>query len=425
MKKIITGSLLLGIGLSMSLSYFMTNRIDEEEKKLLGSWAYNMQVEYSDWSYALTNALASGTPDKTLSYLEEVESAEGHSWIDGSILEIADIPPGQEGYAYQDRFTYGYIRYLTNTWEDDGLSKQEREVVTAIRDYANVSSEAYREIRKMTSPQEEGDFAIKIGERLKELREEVDPYQEVVHKDEKFREYQQGDSQKVGTLFQGEPALEHEELKERAKQQVESVLDKEMTLDGSGVGTGHLYRDSGAGEVHFYTGNGERYRMAVSTHGGHLLGITMDSLDVYPVKGNLEEAALHMVEASEVPGENWTTDVREFDDEVVVSVFQTKNGVEQRDFAVKADFQKQGDGYALTWLDLSFAYKDKSQQDVSVEVTPEQARDSISSSVTVEGDSKLAQDDSSRLVYIFPISGLERYSKALVDATTGEFIRVK
>ncbi|WP_076558274.1 hypothetical protein [Salimicrobium flavidum] len=189
--------------------------------------------------------------------------------------------------------------------------------------------------------------------------------------------------------------MKKEELKGNAKHQAEKVLEEELAVESSGAGTGHLYRDSGAGEVHKFKGNDEEYRMVVSSRGGHLLGVTMSSPEVYPVHGDLEEVALRMVRVSEVPGEGWRADSLELEDEIRVSIFQTEDSVGQRNNAVEAEFHKRGERFALMSIDFSFAYKDKSDQNVSAEVSPEEAKEALSSSVTVEGEAKLTQVESS------------------------------
>ncbi|MBA2173774.1 hypothetical protein H0266_02570 [Halobacillus locisalis] len=415
---------------------FMTQAIENHREKvdLYRDWAKSERWEYQGVTEHISRALASSSPDVTLDQLYKAVASRGNRILDRSVPDMMGIPRELDGtldYPFNFRSTYGYINYLIETWDDEGLSQTEWNYLnTTILERFQAGEEAFEDIESILFENRYQLKTHKIEQRLREFKTIWDSYRSPNRSDPEFDQYLV-DQHQSGIIFEDEPEMSLKNINESVAEEMSALFAQPITLQLSSGGNGGLHPQFGE-RIDFETEKGD-YEVTATVRGGHMIGFQVHQLgrteSLNLTVEDMKEDALRRT--NRWRERSWKPELtKQEKDTVEVSIYRVTNNVVNKLEKVTVTYHHTASKTALIGMDFSDVYKQNALNE-HIEREPVlsegKARSSVNLNLKVRAEGVLElveeRDGSPVLTYRYAVEGVEGVNNVWIGAHTGEFIR--
>ena len=398
MKKHVWKGVAVVVFLVAAGSYlFITQAMENHREKvgLYRDWAKSERWEYQEMTENVSKALASSSPDVTLDHLYKALASRGNRILDRSVPDMMGIPRELDGtldYPFYSRNTYGYIDYLIETWDDEGLSQTEWNYLNTIHERFQAGIRAFEDIESILFENRYQLKTYKIEQRLREFKATWDSYRSANRSDPGFDQYLVNQHQ-TGIMFAEEPEMSGEEMKESVTKEMSSLLSQPTTLQLSGGGHGGMYPQFGE-RIDFLTETGG-YEVTATVRGGHMLGFKVHRLDrTEHIDLSVEEMKQDAFErTNQWRKGSWKPELTNQQGESVeVSVYRVTNDIVNKLEKVTVTYHHSASKTALIGMDFSEVYKQNTFNEHLIRepvLSQAEAKSSVNSNLEIKAEGVL------------------------------------
>ncbi|MCA0970243.1 hypothetical protein LCM20_06560 [Halobacillus litoralis] len=425
------GAAVLVVG---ALAFWMINNEAAEQKEWMEvyhDWVSGEMDEYRQLSYHLEGALASSSPEATLGHLYRAVESDGSPRMDTNIPLKMDVasPLGEMPYVeypFYSGDTYGYIDYVIEEWDNQGLSTEEWRYLKTVLERSRAAEAAFESIQQSLYEDGSRVNVAFVREELRTLQEKWDSYQSARENDPAFEQYLYGDK-RSNIVFHDEKKLTRNEVGGIVQNKAMSILPEASEVSSSGGGIGGLYPEFGA--YYHFESDDEVYLIDAAENGGHILGLsnfdreklTYQSLS----EGQLKEDAARRVNAWKE--EEWKIEaITRSNQDVDVFFYPVKEGVAVQAQKVVVSYDEEEGQYALSEIMFKDYYTQPEQLEAEPTITAEAAWKEVNPHLEKDGEAELEFIEvkhESVLAYRLPVTGLDGVSAVWINADSGEYIK--
>ncbi|MCA0970733.1 hypothetical protein LCM20_09045 [Halobacillus litoralis] len=424
--KLMTAVLAVGLIVVGYQFYSQQAQAVEEKKEMYVELAVDEEMKFHRLNEYTETILTSTNLEEVHSALQEMS---GHGLYEYrttlDFISMIDVQSGNEVTRLEVPFNQ-YSDYLLEKWDGSGLDAHEWEAIRMLHLKAVEAETAFKDITAVLMGSKGSLQKEVLQERVVRLVTTWGEQATLKELDPQYAQYKEAPNVPAEAPSEPEPILSDEEVRAAAKERMAPFWREGESLRQTGSGQ---HYSTVYGKYVTLIQEGSPYQAWMAKQGGVLLEFTTINhklLEDRDVTGEaMVKDAVEAVQPFE-PDMNFSGEIDWSEQgRTMVKVYREIEGLVDRSSFIAVTYDETSSGNGLSKMVFTEWYDDDRIQNVTPELTPEEAKQHVHPNLTVSGEPELAIKNGDVLVYLVPVEGVETVEYVKLNADTGAYIGTK